>query len=173
MCMEFLSLLGWVVVSEMKKSSHHILTIIQCYLNQLVICVVGCLQCQIFLVKYFFLWKYIDLIRESKAQWTWVNMLLSSDYLCLMFTIYLLIFQLCMGVAQVGYLVRYLSDPLVGGFTTAAAFHVVVSQLKLIFNVPTGNYNSVLSFFYVSMQHNKHPLIWPLWVKNLTCFKCF
>ncbi|KAF7693968.1 pendrin-like [Silurus meridionalis] len=58
------------------------------------------------------------------------------------------IFQLAMGVAGVGFLVRYLSDPLVGGFTTAAAVTVVVSQLKLIFNVPTGNYNSVLAIFY-------------------------
>uniref|UniRef100_A0AAR2JCC8 STAS domain-containing protein n=1 Tax=Pygocentrus nattereri TaxID=42514 RepID=A0AAR2JCC8_PYGNA len=53
-----------------------------------------------------------------------------------------------MGVVQVGFLVRYLSDPLVGGFTTAAALQVVVSQLKLIFNVPTNNYNGILSLFY-------------------------
>lgn len=64
-------------------------------------------------------------------------------------TIY--VFQVGMGVVQVGFLVRYLSDPLVGGFTTAAALQVVVSQLKLIFSVPTGNYNGVLSLFYVSM----------------------
>uniref|UniRef100_A0A8B9GRE9 Solute carrier family 26 member 4 n=1 Tax=Astyanax mexicanus TaxID=7994 RepID=A0A8B9GRE9_ASTMX len=63
-------------------------------------------------------------------------------------TVLIGLFQFGMGVAQVGFLVRYLSDPLVGGFTTAAAFHVVVSQLKLIFNVPTGNYNGILSFFY-------------------------
>lgn len=65
-------------------------------------------------------------------------------------------FQLGMGALQVGFLVCYLSDPLIGGFTTAAALQVVVSQLKLIFNVPTGNYNGVLSLFYVSMSHNKH-----------------
>lgn len=64
--------------------------------------------------------------------------------------------QLGMGVVQVGFLVCYLSDPLVGGFTTAAAVQVVVSQLKLIFNVPTGNYNSVLAIFYVSMRHDKY-----------------
>ncbi|XP_072530074.1 pendrin-like [Salminus brasiliensis] len=63
-------------------------------------------------------------------------------------TVLIGLFQFGMGVAQVGFLVRYLSDPLVGGFTTAAAFHVVVSQLKLIFNVPTNNYNGILSFFY-------------------------
>lgn len=61
-----------------------------------------------------------------------------------------------MGVVQVGFLVRYLSDPLVGGFTTAAALQVVVSQLKLIFNVPTGNYSGVLSLFYVSNTTRTH-----------------
>uniref|UniRef100_A0A8B9J5E8 Solute carrier family 26 member 4 n=1 Tax=Astyanax mexicanus TaxID=7994 RepID=A0A8B9J5E8_ASTMX len=70
-------------------------------------------------------------------------------------TVLIGLFQFGMGVAQVGFLVRYLSDPLVGGFTTAAAFHVVVSQLKLIFNVPTGNYNGILSFFYVQIKMNK------------------
>ncbi|KAI4897765.1 hypothetical protein NFI96_033923 [Prochilodus magdalenae] len=63
-------------------------------------------------------------------------------------TVLIGLFQLGMGVVQVGFLVRYLSDPLVGGFTTAAALQVVVSQLKLIFNVPTANYNGVLSLFY-------------------------
>ncbi|XP_066561036.1 pendrin [Amia ocellicauda] len=57
-------------------------------------------------------------------------------------------FQLGMGVLQIGFLVRYLSDPLVGGFTTAAAFQVFVSQVKLILAVPTLNYNGVLSIIY-------------------------
>uniref|UniRef100_A0A8C1J496 Solute carrier family 26 member 4 n=1 Tax=Cyprinus carpio TaxID=7962 RepID=A0A8C1J496_CYPCA len=42
------------------------------------------------------------------------------------------LFQVAMGLMQVGFLVRYLSDPLVGGFTTAAAFHVFISQIKTI-----------------------------------------
>ncbi|XP_076861086.1 pendrin [Brachyhypopomus gauderio] len=63
-------------------------------------------------------------------------------------TVLIGVFQFCMGVAQIGWLVRYLSDPLVGGFTTAAALQVVVSQLKIIFNVPVGNYNGILSLFY-------------------------
>ncbi|XP_069048593.1 pendrin-like [Lepisosteus oculatus] len=57
-------------------------------------------------------------------------------------------FQLGMGVLQIGFIVRYLSDPLVGGFTTAAAFQVFVSQVKIILAVPTGNYNGVLSIIY-------------------------
>ncbi|MGH0150461.1 UNVERIFIED_CONTAM: hypothetical protein FKN15_053145 [Acipenser sinensis] len=56
--------------------------------------------------------------------------------------------QLIMGILQIGFLVRYLSDPLVGGFTTAAAFHIVISQVKLVLSVPTKNYNGVLSVIY-------------------------
>ncbi|XP_066559069.1 pendrin-like [Amia ocellicauda] len=61
------------------------------------------------------------------------------------------LFQLGMGVLQIGFLVRYLSDPLVGGFTTAAAFEVLVSQLKLVLAVPIHNYDGVLSMIYVSV----------------------
>ncbi|CAL8242397.1 unnamed protein product [Merluccius merluccius] len=56
--------------------------------------------------------------------------------------------QVVMGLLQVGFLVRYLSDPLVGGFTTAAAFHVLVSQLKMVLSVPTNNHNGPFSIFY-------------------------
>ncbi|XP_072233158.1 chloride anion exchanger-like [Leuresthes tenuis] len=48
------------------------------------------------------------------------------------------IFQLAMGILQVGFIVVYLSDTLVSGFTTAAAVHILVSQLKFVLglNVP-------------------------------------
>ncbi|KAF4114609.1 pendrin [Onychostoma macrolepis] len=58
------------------------------------------------------------------------------------------LFQVAMGLMQVGFLVRYLSDPLVGGFTTAAAFHVFVSQIKTIVSVPIQNHNGFFSFAY-------------------------
>ncbi|XP_069621154.1 pendrin-like isoform X1 [Ranitomeya imitator] len=58
------------------------------------------------------------------------------------------IIQLLLGVFQIGFIVRYLADPLVGGFTTAAAFQVFVSQVKTVLNVPTKNYNGVLSIIY-------------------------
>ncbi|XP_041113575.1 pendrin-like [Polyodon spathula] len=63
-------------------------------------------------------------------------------------TVLMGILLLIMGIFQIGFLVRYLSDPLVGGFTTAAAFQVVVSQVKLVLSVPTKNYNGVLSVIY-------------------------
>ncbi|XP_069833478.1 pendrin [Dendropsophus ebraccatus] len=58
------------------------------------------------------------------------------------------IIQLVLGIFQIGFIVRYLADPLVGGFTTAAAFQVFVSQVKTLLNVPTQNYNGVLSIIY-------------------------
>ncbi|XP_033880360.1 pendrin-like [Acipenser ruthenus] len=63
-------------------------------------------------------------------------------------TVLMGILLLIMGILQIGFLVRYLSDPLVGGFTTAAAFQVAVSQVKLMLAVPTKNYNGVLSVIY-------------------------
>uniref|UniRef100_A0AAY4DLQ9 STAS domain-containing protein n=1 Tax=Denticeps clupeoides TaxID=299321 RepID=A0AAY4DLQ9_9TELE len=57
------------------------------------------------------------------------------------------LFQLAMGFLQVGFLVRYLSEPLVGGFTTAAAMHVFVSQISIILSVSTGSYNGPFSMF--------------------------
>uniref|UniRef100_A0A803TSY9 Solute carrier family 26 member 4 n=1 Tax=Anolis carolinensis TaxID=28377 RepID=A0A803TSY9_ANOCA len=62
------------------------------------------------------------------------------------------IIQLLFGVFQIGFIVRYLADPLVGGFTTAAAFQVLVSQLKIVLNVPTANYNGVLSIIYTLIE---------------------
>ncbi|NXC13281.1 S26A4 protein, partial [Corythaeola cristata] len=62
------------------------------------------------------------------------------------------ILQVVFGVLQIGFIVRYLADPLVGGFTTAAAFQVLVSQLKIVLNVSTNNYNGVLSIIYTLIE---------------------
>uniref|UniRef100_A0A663M6P3 Solute carrier family 26 member 6 n=1 Tax=Athene cunicularia TaxID=194338 RepID=A0A663M6P3_ATHCN len=45
------------------------------------------------------------------------------------------IFQVALGLLQFGFVVTYLSDPLVRGYTTAASVHVLVSQLKNVFGV--------------------------------------
>ncbi|XP_054034535.1 pendrin isoform X2 [Dryobates pubescens] len=62
------------------------------------------------------------------------------------------ILQVIFGALQIGFIVRYLADPLVGGFTTAAAFQVLVSQLKIVLNVSTKNYNGVLSIIYTLIE---------------------
>ncbi|CAH2275795.1 chloride anion exchanger-like [Pelobates cultripes] len=58
------------------------------------------------------------------------------------------IVQLVLGALQFGFIVKYLADPLVRGFTTAAAFQVVVSQIILMLNISVGNYAGVFSVLY-------------------------
>ncbi|XP_029901744.1 chloride anion exchanger [Myripristis murdjan] len=56
--------------------------------------------------------------------------------------------QLTMGVLQVGFVVMYLSDTLVSGFTTAAAIHILVSQLKFVLGLEVPGFSGPLSIIY-------------------------
>ncbi|XP_045928311.1 chloride anion exchanger-like isoform X1 [Micropterus dolomieu] len=56
--------------------------------------------------------------------------------------------QLAMGVLQVGFVVMYLSDTLVSGFTTAAAIHILVSQLKFVLGLQVPGISGPLSLIY-------------------------
>ncbi|XP_053112187.1 chloride anion exchanger [Hemicordylus capensis] len=58
------------------------------------------------------------------------------------------IFQLLFGVLRIGFIVIYLSQSLISGFTTAAAIHVVVSQLKFIFQLPVPGFNTPLGIIW-------------------------
>lgn len=55
-----------------------------------------------------------------------------------------------MGVLQVGFVVMYLSDTLVSGFTTAAAVHILVSQLKFVFGLQVPGISGPFALVYVS-----------------------
>ncbi|NWU67556.1 S26A6 protein, partial [Pterocles burchelli] len=57
------------------------------------------------------------------------------------------IFQVALGLLQFGFVVTYLSDTLVRGYTTATSVHVLVSQLKNVFGVSVGEYSGPLSLF--------------------------
>lgn len=52
----------------------------------------------------------------------------------------------------------YLTEPLVRGFTTAAAVHVFTSMLKYLFGVKTKRYSGIFSVVYVS-KHLPDPLV--------------
>uniref|UniRef100_A0A8C5AGB7 Solute carrier family 26 member 3, tandem duplicate 2 n=1 Tax=Gadus morhua TaxID=8049 RepID=A0A8C5AGB7_GADMO len=56
--------------------------------------------------------------------------------------------QLGMGLLQVGFVVRYLSDTLVSGFTTAAAVHILVSQLKFVLGLVVPGISGPLALVY-------------------------
>ncbi|XP_059964838.1 chloride anion exchanger [Mesoplodon densirostris] len=59
------------------------------------------------------------------------------------------IIQLLMGVLQLGFVVIYLSESLISGFTTAAAVHVLVSQLKFILQLSVPAHADPFSIFKV------------------------
>ncbi|XP_053833279.1 prestin isoform X1 [Vidua macroura] len=56
--------------------------------------------------------------------------------------------QLCLGFLRFGFLSIYLTEPLVRGFTTAAAVHVFTSQLKYLLGIKTSRYSGPLSVVY-------------------------
>ena len=63
--------------------------------------------------------------------------------------------QLAFGLLQVGFIVIYLSDTLVSGFTTAAAVHILVSQLKFVLGLNVTSKNGIFNIFRVSAQWTK------------------
>ena len=58
-----------------------------------------------------------------------------------------------MGVLRIGSLSVFLSDMLVSGFTTAAAVHVLTSQLKPMLGITTPPYSGPFKLVYVSVYH--------------------
>ncbi|XP_047431451.1 chloride anion exchanger-like [Mugil cephalus] len=58
------------------------------------------------------------------------------------------IMQLAMGLLQVGFVVMYLSDTLVSGFSTAAAIHILVSQLKFVLGLQVPGISGPFSILY-------------------------
>ncbi|NXX08248.1 S26A6 protein, partial [Larus smithsonianus] len=57
------------------------------------------------------------------------------------------IFQVALGLLQFGFVVTYLSEPLVRGYTTAASVHVLISQLKNVFGISLNEHSGPLSLF--------------------------
>ncbi|KAL0617860.1 Chloride anion exchanger [Plecturocebus cupreus] len=59
------------------------------------------------------------------------------------------IIQLALGILRIGFVVIYLSESLISGFTTAAAVHVLVSQLKFILQLQVPSHSDPFSIFKV------------------------
>ncbi|XP_021349060.1 prestin-like isoform X2 [Mizuhopecten yessoensis] len=64
--------------------------------------------------------------------------------------------HLAMGLAHLGFVTTYLSDPLVSGFTTGAACHVFTSQIKHIFGITTGRYSGAFKLVYTYIDFFKN-----------------
>ncbi|XP_060788721.1 solute carrier family 26 member 6-like [Neoarius graeffei] len=62
------------------------------------------------------------------------------------------IFQVLLGLVRFGFVVTYLSEPLVRGYTTGAAIHVIVSQLKYTFGINPHRYSGPFSLIYTVLD---------------------
>ncbi|NWJ10141.1 S26A6 protein, partial [Crypturellus undulatus] len=62
------------------------------------------------------------------------------------------VFQVALGLLQFGFVVTYLSDPLVRGYTTAASVHVLISQLKYVFGISLGEHSGPLSLIMTFIE---------------------
>lgn len=65
--------------------------------------------------------------------------------------------QVCMFSLQLGFLSTYLSEPIVKAFTSAAAFHVTVSQLQNMLGLRLPRHTGTFSLFRVSMLPRWRP----------------
>uniref|UniRef100_A0A3Q2PSD7 Solute carrier family 26 member 6 n=1 Tax=Fundulus heteroclitus TaxID=8078 RepID=A0A3Q2PSD7_FUNHE len=62
------------------------------------------------------------------------------------------LFQILLGLVQFGFVVTYLSEPLVRAYTTGAAIHVIVSQLKYAFGINPKRYSGPISLIYTVVE---------------------
>ncbi|KAM6169247.1 solute carrier family 26 member 6 [Rhynchocyon petersi] len=62
------------------------------------------------------------------------------------------LFQVGLGLVHFGFVVTYLSEPLVRSYTTAASVQVFVSQLKYVFGLQLKSYSGPLSLIYTVLE---------------------
>uniref|UniRef100_A0A6Q2WVH1 STAS domain-containing protein n=1 Tax=Esox lucius TaxID=8010 RepID=A0A6Q2WVH1_ESOLU len=62
------------------------------------------------------------------------------------------LFQVLLGLVQFGFVVTYLSEPLVRGYTTGAAIHVIVSQLKYTFGISPDRHSGPFSLIFTVIE---------------------
>ncbi|XP_048190780.1 solute carrier family 26 member 6 isoform X2 [Perognathus longimembris pacificus] len=62
------------------------------------------------------------------------------------------LFQVGLGLVHFGFVVTYLSEPLVRSYTTAASVHVFISQLKYVFGIEVTSRSGPLSLIYIVVE---------------------
>ncbi len=86
----------------------------------------------------------------------------SSDYISLVLTLTLMVgvIQLLLGLLNGGAIVKFIPHSVLGGYTSAAAIIIAVSQLKHLLGIDVGNYLQVhlLIFDIVQNIHEVHVL---------------
>ncbi len=88
----------------------------------------------------------------------------SVEYIALAILLALMVgvIQLLMGIFRVGFIVNFLSHPVISGFTSAAAFIIAASQLKhlLGISIPRGKFHETL----IHVAHHFSDINWPTFV---------
>ncbi len=79
----------------------------------------------------------------------------TPDYISLVIILTLLvgIFQLIMGITRMGFLVNFLSQPVINGFASAAAIIISFSQLKYLLRVEMAGSQQILTVIWRLWQH--------------------
>ncbi|MBZ0292465.1 MAG: solute carrier family 26 protein [Anaerolineae bacterium] len=79
----------------------------------------------------------------------------SGEYITLTLTLALMIglIQLAMGVLRVGFLVNFLSHPVLSGFTSAAALVIAASQLKHVMGISMPRSENVFETLAYALEH--------------------
>lgn len=62
------------------------------------------------------------------------------------------VIQVIFSVLHIGFVTKYLSDSIVNGFTTGAAFHVVVSQISTLLGIKLGDNHIMFVIVGVSIS---------------------
>lgn len=75
--------------------------------------------------------------------------------------------QLLMGLSRLGFLVNFLSHPVIVGFTFAAALIIGMSQLKHLLGIPSASGLQVHDVL-IAMASNIHDLHWPTFIIGMT-----
>ena len=69
-----------------------------------------------------------------------------------------MVLQLAMGLFNLGFITTYMSDPMIGGFTTGAAVHVGTSQVKYLFGLKIPRSDGVFQIVRVSSSDFNHKI---------------
>lgn len=93
---------------------------------------------------------YVPLVGYNSTESNESNQFLSEDRVTAQIMIVMAnafwvgIIQIIMFFLQLGFVTSYLSEPLVNGFLTGSAVHVLTSQLSLLFGITLTGYSGIL-----------------------------
>lgn len=92
----------------------------------------------------------------------------SAEFITLVITagLFIGITQMLLSFVRLGFLVNFISHPVIAGFTSAAAIIILGSQLKDALGIPMPRLESVLEYFIYTIEHISETN----WIATVLCF---